>query len=77
MEIVRKESEKWDWLQSFQINNSLSGGTGSGLWMKIAEIIKEENILINTTTLYSSTNTIFFILYICLRIVLLVIKFLF
>ena len=31
MDKIRKELEAWDWFQGFQLNYSISGGTGSGL----------------------------------------------
>ena len=56
LEIVRKEVENCDCLQSFQITHSLGGGTGSGLGSLITERLKEEfkDDLISTFTIFPS-----------------------
>ena len=42
LEVIRKEAEKCDCLQGFQIAHSLGGGTGSGLGTLLLTKIKEE-----------------------------------
>lgn len=42
MEVLRKESEKADSLQGFQLAHSLGGGTGSGMGTLLVSKIKEE-----------------------------------
>lgn len=42
MDILRKESEKSDLLQGFQLTHSLGGGTGAGLGTLLVSKIKEE-----------------------------------
>jgi len=56
LDIVRKEVESCDCLQSFQITQSLGGGTGSGLGSLITERLKDEYIdnLISTFTIFPS-----------------------
>nr|XP_027195281.1 tubulin beta chain-like [Dermatophagoides pteronyssinus] len=42
MEIIRKETEKCDCIQGFQLSHSLGGGTGSGMGTLIMSRIREE-----------------------------------
>ncbi|KAI5176370.1 tubulin beta [Pancytospora epiphaga] len=42
LDVVRKESEKADCLQGFQLTHSLGGGTGAGLGTLLVSKIKEE-----------------------------------
>lgn len=42
MDVVRKESEKCDCLQGFQMTHSLGGGTGSGMGTLLTSKIREE-----------------------------------
>ncbi|KAF2354224.1 Tubulin/FtsZ 2-layer sandwich domain [Trinorchestia longiramus] len=42
MDVVRKESEKCDCLQGFQLTHSLGGGTGSGMGTLLVSKIREE-----------------------------------
>lgn len=42
LECIRKESEKTDCLQGFQLTHSLGGGTGSGMGTLLVSKIKEE-----------------------------------
>ena len=42
MDNIRKEAERWDWLETFEIIHSISGGTGSGLGSLILDELGAE-----------------------------------
>lgn len=42
LDVIRKESEKCDCLQGFQLTHSLGGGTGSGMGTLLVSKIREE-----------------------------------
>lgn len=42
LDVVRKEAEKCDCLQGFQLTHSLGGGTGSGMGTLLVSKIREE-----------------------------------
>lgn len=42
LDVIRKEAEKCDCLQGFQLTHSLGGGTGSGMGTLLVSKIREE-----------------------------------
>jgi tubulin beta len=42
LDVIRKEAESWDALQSFQLVHSLGGSTGSGLGILLLNKLREE-----------------------------------
>jgi tubulin beta len=58
MDCVRREAEKTECLQGFQITHSLGGGTGSGLGGFIMNKLKEEfpDRIVNTFSIYPSAG---------------------
>ncbi|CAG9320538.1 unnamed protein product [Blepharisma stoltei] len=56
MDIIRKESERCDRIQGFQICHSIGGGTGSGLGTLILEKIRDdfEHIILQTNSVFPS-----------------------
>ena len=56
LDVIRRESEKCECLQGFQLTHSLGGGTGSGMGTLLVSKIREEfpDRIMNTFSVFPS-----------------------